>query len=192
MEGQNNAVNEARFTALEGKITTYETDLKAEKTKREEAERELKTFRAEADAKADTARITTFSAKKNELVTRLEVLVKDKKLAPAIRDELLADVDAQAGTFSVETGLTLSVDKVLKFAEAISPKLSKGEEAHGEGKPAGTNNNDPGDELAEKIGKFMQDNPKVTDYGEAMTQVLILHADLAKRYEDFNLSVEVG
>lgn len=143
----------------------------------EELARREQSFRAERAAAARVA----------------EAAVAGGRLAPYLRDRLLAELDAQHHTFSAEQPLKVSFDWVQRFLEQGEP-LPAGETAAAppprEREPEAGEADNPSLELARLATARMTELN--LGYADAAAYVLRTHPRLARAYREYTLNAHRG
>lgn len=170
-------------------MTTEVEKLKAEAAASTQALKELteknvklETAQATAEAKEkvrqDAEKITKFAKAKVDLTTRLDQLVKDKKILPAAREKFLADfTDDDA----VIARLNYTVDALNQGGEV---DVKKDEKAQG-GKGDEEISDNPGDQVHSEVMKYMSEHPDLS-FTVCKNKVFKAQPKLARAYIDSN------
>jgi hypothetical protein len=155
---------------------------------------ELRAFKAREEsrrvAEAERSRQERFRASRAEAAGFAEQAVGEGKLAPHLRDRLLAELDAQSRVFSTRAPLAVSLDWVIAFVCAAAPVLPQDELAHASGADAALESEDPSRTLSRLASAKMSELN--LSYGKAADYVLNTNPGLARAYRDYILKANAG
>lgn len=157
-------MSDKEIKEYQDKVDAAEKAARAETEKREKAEADLKKFKAD-QAKAEQDR------QKKEFTDECEALVKDGKMTPAERDNLVKEVQF------TETGVSLGFAELKHF---ITNRQLLDTKEHGKDtKPKEYAS--ASEELADRAKKYSRENK--IDYEAAQKVILEEDSELANRYK---------
>ena len=112
--------------------------------------------------------------------------IKDGKIAPAVREQLMKEVDEQVKTFTSQSSLSFDCETIFKLFDNNSV-LPKGETATNDGEGDKDYVNTPDQIVMREAKKLVQDK-KVKDMKEGMSQVLANDPKLAEQLTIYKIN----
>lgn len=143
---------------------------------------ELTELRAKFKVIEDSDKKTKAEAARKVVVDKLEDMVKEERIAPFTRDELMRDYDEAENKEIIER----TVEQLEKTLPAKQKFAKKKDSASGNGSSGSAHSNDDSDESPDKIvslrtKKYMRENGEKS-FAVAKTKVLQEDPELAERY----------
>lgn len=146
-------------------------------------EQELKDLKDKNTKLEETVRVQNFENQKGSFLNKLELYIKDGKIAPSVREQLEKEVDEQVKTFTSQSNLSFDCETIFKLFDNNSV-LPKGETATNNGGSETPLVNTP-DQVVMKKAKTLVMEKKVKDLKEGISQVLADDPKLGKEWTSY-------